>query len=402
MSRLSMTAKRAAATVAIALLGVSTAVAGGLTINLVQETGSLESEHVIMAGSVVKDDAPTGNVAVCLAEWRLAPKPALVAGPTLVAFVEGGPKGVLSMASRDQLCQGSDCRSLAISVLDHNFQLEGSPSGAVCEDPYGIAQRYGVTRVELADLEATDTASATVNVSTLTTNGRMLMEFGAQFRETCVIPADDNDVRYGQGHVWDGSPAHGFLPVSSLYVCSEGVRVCTFSRSFMEDSLSQVELRGNDLDNTIMPSALGSPDGERTCGVGTDGGAFEFYKVYGWPASFKAHMRLLGRGGHDWLVGGPNSDTIYGGTGDDMLRGAGGSGNRLFGETGHDIMHDAAGGLCDGGSPEPDSDCFSDPWVWPPAPYPAGDCCCHSCPNHRGCFYADATPGGPETAPDPW
>jgi hypothetical protein len=112
-------------------------------------------------------------------------------------------------------------------------------------------------------------------------------------------------------------------------------------------------------------------------------------------------MRIEGEDGHDWLSGGPNADTVIGGPGDDMLRGLGGRGNRLFGQDGRDIMHDADDGRCDGGLPADDLSCATTEWI-PNQPYAAGDCCCHSCGSPRGCVYSDLTPGVSVTPPAPW
>ena len=105
----------------------------------------------------------------------------------------------------------------------------------------------------------------------------------------------------------------------------------------MEGFLNHAVIRGNDRDNTILLSGSVdiAIDRERYCRRTVKGHELR-YKVYGWPESWDAHMRVYGEDGHDWLSGGPNADTVFGGEGDDMLRGLGGRGNRLYGQDGHD------------------------------------------------------------------
>jgi hypothetical protein len=220
--------------------------------------------------------------------------------------------------------------------------------------------------------------------------------------QTCQIPSHDTDVRFGRNwfaDVWTPSP---WMPGFSLFVCSEGVRVCSFSYEFLADPTHQAVIRANDLPNTVVhASAAHGYYGGHECGLARDRGFVGRYRVEGWDDGWEIGLWIYGEGGNDWVIASPNPDIILGGDGDDLLRGMGGLSNRIYGEEGHDIMHDSPDGVCDGGPPALDTHCAVDPWDWP-NDYPAGDCCCTGCGGTRSCFYFDATPGVAEVPPVPW
>jgi len=255
-----------AVAICLALSTNSAHAAEGITVDLVQETYDSSLEHSLFVGSVTRSGKPTADTAVCLA-----------------AFMPG---------KRPVPCQGPQCRVIGMRVADHNVELDGYAHGTSCADPYRIGKRFDMHEVMLADLNAVETPAVDIGVKNIYDNGMMTMEVLAdRFRQTCRIPSGDADVRYGLGWAWDGSMSHHYLPSSSLYVCSEGVRVCSFSGDFMEEGFNSVEVRGNDENNTIMLSASSdiAIDGERYCVAAAEAGSgSEHYKVYGWPEEWRA------------------------------------------------------------------------------------------------------------------
>jgi hypothetical protein len=244
--------------------------------------------------------------------------------------------------------------------------------------------------------------------------------------QRCEIPAEHQHVRYGLGWYSDPRSVTAFRRTADLFVCSDGMLVCTFSGSFMQDPDNVAIIVANALNNTMMPSGADFIDSARNCRSRSDSSLAvaekaiaatpspkatlvvesSAYRIDGWLEEWQAGFRLFGEGGHDWIVGGPSAATIYGGTGNDLLVG-GESENHIFGEEGLDVMHGGNTGTCSGGSPAVDHHCMAgDPTVrwWPYEGTEAGDCCCHSCPYYESCFFTDMTPGvtSVDLPPTPW
>ncbi len=382
-----------------------TATAGqaSLTIDLSKYT-TAQSEYALLVGAVTKKGEPSTNRAVCLQELRPGKRGLEPVGPPeLVAFIAGTRKSIEAIASASGWCQGIQCTSLDIIVSDHNVVLDSYPQDQVCVDPAGIAAPFGFSKVALDDLPLAMAAEVRIDVrNRYDLSAMTLVSATLGLRQTCTVPPDDTDVRYGAGWYESIWTTASHVKSDTLFVCSEGVRVCTFSRDYMEWPLNRAVIRGNDRSNTLIMAAEGMTGyyGGHECRLATDAG-FGRYRVDGWQESWKALMQIEGHGGNDWILGSPNVDFLFGGDGDDLLRGMGGSANRIYGENGHDLMHDAVVGTCDGGLPEIDVECSAEPWEWP-APYDAGDCCCSGCGGTRNCITGDMTPGVNEVPPTPW
>jgi hypothetical protein len=215
------------------------------------------------------------------------------------------------------------------------------------------------------------------------------------------MPSNDHHARYGQGHYW--YPLAGnYYTNYAFYVCTEndagsdGVRVCNFDSSDLDDFASIVRIYGNSLANTIVASGGSNyPDSRRYCNN-------YWYYVYGWSNVWSnLVVYLYGYGGNDYLSGAPyHPEYMWGGSGNDFLTGgSNGQENILDGGTGYDMMHY---GTCHGNLPSIDDDCYDTFGEWEEWPYFSniGDCCCASCWPYDGCSQVDGIPSPP--CPVPW
>lgn len=376
-------------------------------LDLSKTTAIPDLEYILEMGTVLRDGAPTLDVAICLSRAKITPN-GLYREPSgeLVAFIAANEKVVEEIATAETVCKGPECNELVVKVVDHNVEIDPTPIKRTCADPRGIARPYGYKEITLGELRSKSEAEVSVSILNTYDDSWMGLRVSALFVwQTCEVPDDDTDIRYGRNFyadLWSPSP---WIAGFSLFVCSEGVRVCSFSSDFMSNEFNEAVIRANDLDNTVVHASREfGYHGGHECGLAYDmrRGAIGRYYIEGWVPEWQIGLRINALGGNDWVLGSPEPDLIMGGDGDDLLRGMGGGSNRIFGEGGNDIMHDSPSGICDGGPPEVDTSCMFDPWDWP-NPYPAGDCCCHSCGGPpRSCFYSDLTPGVAEVPPDPW
>jgi hypothetical protein len=399
--------RRVVALIAIVLTS-GTVSAGQLPvrIDLAGNTAEPNLEYYLEIGSVLRNGSPTTDMAICLSYAKITPYGLIRSHSSeLVAFVAANERVVEAIATAQTTCSGSDCTEIQIKTRDHNVEIDPAPLKRLCADPSGIARQFGYAEIVLGELRPETRAE--IELAILNTYDSSMMLFGVAalgLRQTCEVPEFDTDIRYGRGwraDLWSPSP---WLPGYSLWVCSEGVRVCSFSSDFMSNEFHQAIIRANDLDNTVIhASSSAGYFGGHECGLGRDavGGAIGRYFVEGWVRSWQIGLRIDALGGNDWVLGSPKPDLLMGGDGDDLLRGMAGSSNRIYGEGGNDIMHDSTTGTCDGGPPEIDTHCALDPWEWPD-PYPAGDCCCAGCMPPVSCVHSDFTPGVSEVPPDPW
>lgn len=211
----------------------------------------------------------------------------------------------------------------------------------------------------------------------------------------CNIPEGHQHVRYGRGFI-ESLVRPGYYTSSDIFVvCSAGQLICSIPTWWMMDPNNTVYIYGNDLDNTIMPSGFSGVEIAPICRYTADLRLL----IHGWDQRWNAELRLYGRSGNDWLIGGPGDDYLFGGGGNDMINGADGN-NYIYGQTGYDVMHGGNEGICSGGSPTIDTYCFTE-GSWPHRGT-AGDCCCHSCVNHLSCTFSDVTPGISDPIPTPW
>jgi len=373
-------------------------------VDLVSETSNPDLEYRLEMGSVLRNGAPSADMAICLTRVKVTKKGLIPEkNGELVVFINADKKVVNAIATAGEYCKGPDCTEIRVKTADHNFELDNDPVERTCTDPSGIAKQFGLHEVKLAELRPITEAKIDTTITTIRDDSLMLVEVAALgLWQTCQIPSRDTDVRFGRNwfaDLWTPSP---WMPGYSLYVCSEGVRVCSFSNEFMADPTHQAVIRANDLHNTVVhASSAHGYHGGHECGLARDRGFLGRYRVDGWDDGWQIGLWIYGEDGNDWVIASPNPDIILGGDGDDLLRGMGGLSNRIYGEDGHDIMHDSPDGVCDGGLPVVDTHCAVDPWEWPD-PYPAGDCCCTGCGGTRSCFFFDATPGVAEVPPDPW
>lgn len=392
---------------AAALGPAGSASAKGLELDLVKLTTDPGLEHRIVVGAVLDKVAGGQDAAVCL--QPVAPPMKESQGfedepAVLVGYVVGGDKGIAELIGPSGTYKGQGDGTVEIRVADHHASLTPYAEGLECEDHHGILKRLGRQSLTLGNLAYLARLDLGLDVVNVVDDGRMVLEVvGQDVVEECHIPSDHQHVRYGQGWMRDLFHSFRHEDMDSLYVCSAGVRVCTFPGSFMEDPDSEVVIVGNDLNNTIMLSAPGYPGGAQVC----DGPKkdiyppHERYAIDGWPTRWEATLALYGGDGHDWMVDGPNDDYMDGGAGNDMLVGGAGN-NMIYGRDGRDVMHGGnAEGFCSGGSPTVEHDCYSE-GNWPYTGTTAGDCCCHSCNNYSGCYMSDMTPGISDIPPTPW
>lgn len=434
------------------------------SINLKTKINTPGYQDILFVGSVKKNGKLTYDLAICHSKWKLAGKEdqQIVGESTLVAYIDITDHKKRKIYTPQQICKGSRCKSIDILVNDHNMRFVTSSHGRKCMDQHGILKKSGKgnqSEIEIADLVANQNLELSINVRNTVDEGMMGMDISpVETHQRCEVPPGHQHVRYGRGWYSSSLSASSFLSSKSLYVCSNGIRICIFSNSYMEDPANAAIIIGNRLNNTIMPSGSGFSDPARFCSneyepspphvdedwrhydrpvpspklIQKDQGRTSTtrkvikkkkgkagslpdkeiirerrrYKIDGWIDDWKASLRLFGGDGHDWIEGGPNNDSIYGGNGNDLLTGGSGD-NYIFGEEGLDVMHGGQRGMCDGGPPSTDHDCMEgDPtrrW-WPYEGTEAGDCCCDSCSINESCYFTDMTPGVTpvDIPPDPW
>lgn len=375
-------------------------------IELTYETANPNLEYMLEMGTVLRNGSPTDDMAICLSRAEVR-NDGLVRERKgmLVAYVKANRKYIEVIAGANERCVGPDCDEILFKVNDHNVEIDPSPLKRICTDPAGIGKEFGFIEIQLGELRPT--IKGPLDIAVLNTYDDSTMLFSVEshgLRQTCNVPTSDIDVRYGKNwfaDIWGPSP---WMPGYSLFVCSEGVRVCSFSYEFMANEFHQAVIVANDQHNTVIhASNARGYFGGHECGLARDahGGAIGRYFIEGWDRGWQIGLRIDALDGNDWVLGSPEPDLLMGGDGDDLLRGMAGRSNRMYGEDGHDIMHDSTTGACDGGSPAIDTHCAVDPWDWP-NPYPAGDCCCAGCGPPVSCVFSDLTPGVADVPPDPW
>lgn len=376
-------------------------------IDLASETTDPGLEYFLEMGTVLLNGAPSTDMAICLTRARITPN-GILHEPTgrLVAFIDADKNGIEAIVSMNGQCTGPDCGEVLIRTTDHNIEIDPAPLKRVCTDPYGIGRAFGFVEVQLGELRPETQGEVDLTLYNTYDEARTFFRVGPLgLTQTCRIPATDIHIRYGRNWFADSWSPRPWMQGNSLYVCSEGVRVCTFSDDFMTNKFHQAVITANDQHNTVIHASNSTGYyGGHECGLARDahGGFLGRYFIEGWRSEWQIGLRINAGQGNDWVLGSPEPDLIVGGEGDDLLRGMAGGSNRIYGERGNDIMHDSPDGVCDGGLPKVDTLCAVDPWDWP-NDYPAGDCCCDGCSGLPiSCVLSDLTPGVAEVPPDPW
>lgn len=366
-------------------------------VDLTHLTTDNQTQYILAVGQV---ETPVGmidrDLAVCLAT-RGGSRLGTVVDASVVALASSGNGGECLTASTSSRCDGEGCQGFDIIVdSPANITLGTTDDVPGCLDTNNLFALSGAatsSREMVAIHPVTDSSLSSLRIYNMQNDGEMGltwdMERGGP-APFCTIPSDDQDARFGLGYIHSGSY---WVTFWDLYVCSEAVRVCSYTNSYMQTSF--VNIYGNTLNNTIRHCGSGDYDSLRYC----DSGA---YYVYGWRSGiWTSGTRLYGYAGHDWLQGSPEEDYLYGGSGNDLVDGGGGDMNMVYGEDGRDSLHSSGeDGRCDGGNPEPgDNECVT--WQWPYTGTTQGDCCCSSCNDHNSCSYQDMGHGWPASY-DPW
>ena len=222
------------------VLTASTAGAGQLPVrvDLTRATANPDFEYYLETANVLRNGSATPDMAVCLSRAQITPN-GLIREPsgTLVAFIAANTKTIEAIASRDGTCQGPDCSKLEIRGADHNLQFDTAPYKRFCDDPAGIAKQFGYSELLLGELSSITKATVEITIRNVFDESMTVLGVTPfSLRQTCEVPDAETDIRCGRNwfaDIWGPSP---WMPGYSLYVCSEGVRVCSFSYDFMHDS----------------------------------------------------------------------------------------------------------------------------------------------------------------------
>lgn len=394
-------------------------------LDLRSETTDEETDYVILIGSLSDAQQEPGNVVLSIAHWIVDDQQRLMSTPKIVAFIESDKTSIQKIWTVQGAFPGEEYSGLDILVKHPKAEFWFS-SDQTTYDPLGImkdfANQYEFLLTQLNAEDAFEMAFELFDDSRVSLSQINVMD--GTVRQTCNIPPDDDDVRFGRGYYYyyPEVPTHGpyYRESRDLYVCSEGVRVCVFNDSFLRFPVAKARINLNDRTNTLLLSEYGNiyTDTSRYCTNGTS--SFEMYKIDGWidedlPDGWKASFEMYGHEGNDWINGTPNSgDRTYGGGGNDLLIGGGGAYDEVYGEEGFDSMHGTPLGICDGGPPietaTPEEAAQAgilcgemwEEWTWPNEATDAIDCCCAGCGTKTDCGSADGVGGGPAVIPDPW
>ena len=113
-----------------AVLTASSALAAQppVSVDLVNATANPNLEYFLEVGTVVRDGAPSPDMAVCLTRARITahgvlPEPS----GRLIAFIAADKAEVKAIATASQSCWGPQCTGIRFSVADHNLELDTSP-----------------------------------------------------------------------------------------------------------------------------------------------------------------------------------------------------------------------------------------------------------------------------------
>lgn len=383
--------------------GPRTAQADICELNLSEETADPGADYILIAAPILDEDtlAETVDIALCIAERTPSPS-GFSAQPTAVGVIQPGMGGVCASRFSSRSCERCEWDQVDIVVTGHNIEIETYGSGVTCADTDGLRELVLSRRsdtISLADLIGTDAIPFSVyntlddsfiHVRSGGNTGYGESMDGAIYY--CYMPTDDAHARFGLGYFYSFPY---YLSTLGFYVCSDAVRICSFSSAIMNDAFNDIAVVGNSLNNSIALSQSPYGDARRYC----DGTS---YYVFGWSSAWEAALGIYGLDGSDYILGGLTDNWIHGGTGNDFIDGNKADPSRsvtVLGDSGRDNMH---GGACYGGSPSTDYPCYEAPYEWTVWPNYGGDgdCCCDGCSPYGECVHSGLTPVPP--IPVPW